>query len=89
MMAAAGMLALSAGSASALTAAKPTIAEAGTIKVDDRDGMHRHRDRNHMMRRHDDDRRYESYRGWHRYSHRPRDWRTRSCIAVGPFWFCP
>lgn len=27
--------------------------------------------------------------GWHRHSHRPRDWRTRGCIAVGPVWFCP
>jgi Ni/Co efflux regulator RcnB len=28
-------------------------------------------------------------RGWHRYSARPRNWRTRGCIIVGPLWFCP
>lgn len=27
--------------------------------------------------------------GWHRYSRRPGDWRTRGCIIVGPVWFCP
>jgi hypothetical protein len=27
--------------------------------------------------------------GWHRYHYRPRDWRTRGCIIVGPIWFCP
>jgi hypothetical protein len=30
-----------------------------------------------------------SPRGWHRYHRRPRDWRTRGCIVVGPIWFCP
>jgi Ni/Co efflux regulator RcnB len=27
--------------------------------------------------------------GWRRFHHRPRDWRTRGCILVGPLWFCP
>jgi len=27
--------------------------------------------------------------GWHRYHARPRDWRTRGCVIVGPVWFCP
>lgn len=26
---------------------------------------------------------------WHRYHSRPRDWRRRGCIIVGPIWFCP
>lgn len=28
-------------------------------------------------------------RGWHRYHARPRDWRDRGCVIVGPVWFCP
>jgi len=28
-------------------------------------------------------------RGWHRFHARPRDWRTRGCVVVGPVWFCP
>jgi hypothetical protein len=28
-------------------------------------------------------------RGWHRHSKRPVYWRTRSCIMVGPLWYCP
>jgi len=27
--------------------------------------------------------------GWRRYGARPRDWRTRGCVLVGPVWFCP
>ena len=27
--------------------------------------------------------------GYRRYTVRPRDWRTRGCIIVGPLWFCP
>ena len=27
--------------------------------------------------------------GWRSYRARPRDWRTRGCIVVGPAWFCP
>lgn len=35
-------------------------------------------------------RRYHSApHGWHRYHHRPGNWRTRGCILVGPVWFCP
>jgi hypothetical protein len=35
-------------------------------------------------------RRYRSApHGWHRYSRRPGNWRTRGCILVGPIWFCP
>ncbi|CAM5377318.1 putative protein OS=Afipia felis OX=1035 GN=NCTC12722_01997 PE=4 SV=1 [Afipia felis] len=28
-------------------------------------------------------------RGYRRYGARPHDWRARSCIMVGPAWFCP
>jgi len=27
--------------------------------------------------------------GWRSYRARPRNWRTRGCIVVGPVWFCP
>lgn len=26
---------------------------------------------------------------WRRYHERPRDWRRRGCVLVGPIWFCP
>lgn len=26
---------------------------------------------------------------WHRYHKRPRNWRSRGCITVGPIWWCP
>lgn len=26
---------------------------------------------------------------WHRHGSRPRDWRTRGCVMVGPIWWCP
>jgi len=35
------------------------------------------------------DRRYSKYQGWHRYHSRPRGWRDRGCVAIGPIWFCP
>lgn len=38
--------------------------------------------------RHGNDHRYNQYRGWHRYNHRPHGWRNRGCVAVGPIWFC-
>lgn len=58
---------------------------AAVVKVDDRrDGReHRRWDRRHW--RHGD---YERH-GWHRFDRRPHDWRSRSCVAVGPVWFCP
>jgi hypothetical protein len=42
---------------------------------------------NHMRFR-NNDRRYDAYRGWNRYNSRPRGWRNRGCVAVGPIWFC-
>jgi hypothetical protein len=62
------------------------------IQVQDRrrgggDDMRRDNDR----RRFAPGRRYdEAPRGWRRHGHRrPHGWRTRGCILVGPFWFCP
>lgn len=28
-------------------------------------------------------------RGWNRYSSRPRNYRSRGCIIIGPVWYCP
>jgi hypothetical protein len=33
--------------------------------------------------------RHNRYRGWHRYRHRPWNWRSRGCVIVGPVWVCP
>ncbi|MFN0218659.1 MAG: hypothetical protein ACKVP4_07590 [Hyphomicrobium sp.] len=27
--------------------------------------------------------------GWRSYKYRPRDYRTRGCIIIGPIWYCP
>ncbi len=51
----------------------------------DRDRDHRDRRRRYRPGRHYG----HAPRGWHRYHDRPRDWRTRGCIVVGPLWFCP
>jgi hypothetical protein len=32
---------------------------------------------------------HNRYRGWHRYHHRPRHWRSLGCVVVGPIWYCP
>jgi len=45
----------------------------------------RHYRRNYGHHRHG----YDRYRGWHRYHHRPRGWRTLGCVLVGPIWYCP
>lgn len=34
------------------------------------------------------DRRYYRYRNYNRYYSRPYNWRSRGCVAFGPFWFC-
>lgn len=44
------------------------------------------RDRSHYRPGHRYDR---APSHWHRYHSRPRDWRRRGCIIVGPIWFCP
>jgi len=45
-----------------------------------------HHDRHHYIPGH----RYHSApHGWHRFDHRPDDWRVRGCVLVGPIWFCP
>ena len=58
-----------------------------------------HRRGDHDRRRGDDHRRTPRWMPghhynrapahWHRYHSRPRDWRRRGCVVVGPFWFCP
>lgn len=55
----------------------------GFTTVDYRRDRDRDHDRRHW-RRGD----YEKH-GWHRFDRRPMDWRRRSCVAVGPVWFCP
>jgi hypothetical protein len=27
--------------------------------------------------------------GWRRYRARPRDYRRRGCVIIGPIWYCP
>jgi hypothetical protein len=44
------------------------------------------RDRSHYRPGHRYDR---APSHWHRYHSRPRDWRRRGCVIVGPIWFCP
>lgn len=91
LAAVAALVAVSASAASAapLTAAKPKFESATEqVRLDPakpRHRMHRHHRHGHWR----DDPRYERYRGWHRYSYRPRGWRDRGCIAIGPIWFCP
>ncbi|MEQ1719469.1 MAG: hypothetical protein ABL907_26335 [Hyphomicrobium sp.] len=48
--------------------------------------QNRHNGGHWKHRRHSD---YSQYRGWNRYSYRPRGWRNRNCVSVGPIWFCP
>jgi Ni/Co efflux regulator RcnB len=74
-------------------ATSPALADYHRDHDRDRDRHHHsHMDRDHHDRHHHyrAGGRYSSApHGWHRYHHRPRDWRTRGCIVVGPIWFCP
>lgn len=87
---AAAFIAVTASSASALPVAKPgqTGADKTTMTEQVRDHRGKYGKRNHWRKDHRHDRRYDKYRGWNRYSHRPRGWRDRGCVAVGPVWFC-
>lgn len=58
---------------------------AGIVNVDWRRDRDRDRDHDRRHWRRGD---YESH-GWRRFERRPHDWRRRSCVAVGPVWFCP
>lgn len=49
----------------------------------------RHSYRHHRYRGHNRRWSHNRYRGWHRYHHRPWNWRSRGCVIVGPVWFCP
>jgi Ni/Co efflux regulator RcnB len=81
--------------------AAPAAFAAPPKHMDDHNRQHMHRPPSHGHHNRPD-RRYRPnhhYRpghhyhaaphGWHRYHYRPRDWRTRGCIVVGPLWFCP
>jgi len=82
-----GSSAASAAPAPAGLAGLSQAKTSGIELVQHRRGHYRHR---HFRRgygtRHY---RHRNYRGWHRYSHRPYNWRSRGCVIVGPVWFCP
>jgi hypothetical protein len=89
-MAFAGLMSTQASAAPLSTAAGVTKAAPSAVEHV-RDGYDRRHDR--WDRRYDrrdwrHDRRYYRYRNWNRYSHRPYNWRSRGCVAVGPVWFC-
>jgi hypothetical protein len=89
------------GAASAAPAhfEKKLAAQSGVVEVQYRghhsSGSHHSSSRGHTYRgpSHNRYRAGSRYRsaphGWHRYNARPRDWRTRGCVIVGPLWFCP
>ena len=85
---AAGLIAMSASAASALPNTNKAMHGSPIAQhVDHRDNDNRN-DGRHRMHHHDNDHRYDAYRGWNRYNSRPRGWRNRGCVAVGPIWFC-
>jgi hypothetical protein len=65
--------------------------QSGTQLVRDghRGHYNRHNYRRHHYRGYNRNWRHNRYRGWHRYHHRPSNWRSRGCVIVGPIWFCP
>lgn len=91
-----GFLALGTALGSSAASAAPAPAglaglsqtQSGIELVQHRRGHYRNR---HFRRGGYNHRRYRhrNYRGWHRYSHRPHNWRSRGCVIVGPIWFCP
>ncbi|MBN9075239.1 MAG: hypothetical protein J0H84_03380 [Rhizobiales bacterium] len=86
------MLKYIAAAAVAITfATSPALADPHRDRDRDHRPHHSYRDRDHHDRRHyRPGSRYDrAPHGWHRYRHRPHDWRTRGCIVVGPLWFCP
>lgn len=71
-------------------AAQVRSVEPGRIELAQRGhdrGLDRPRYRHRELRRGRHHRRPP--RGYRRYHVRPRDWRARRCIAIGPAWFCP
>jgi uncharacterized protein YfaQ (DUF2300 family) len=66
-------------------------ADAGVVKVQNRDGIRRKEIRRRSFNRgyRAGSRHAHPPRGWRRYDRRPGDWRTRGCVIVGPLWFCP
>jgi hypothetical protein len=97
--AAAAFMTVAASGASALPTAKPSqmgVETAATVEQVRHDRRHYRGDRHyrgnrglHRGWRHNrHHNRYDRYRGWNRYSYRPRGWRERGCVSVGPVWFC-
>lgn len=85
--------AIGSSAASAAPAATSVVglsqSQNGIQLVRDRRGD-RHYNRRHYRGRYGHHRGgYDRYRGWHRYHHRPRGWRTLGCVLVGPIWYCP
>lgn len=87
----ASLLACSAASAAPLPSA-PGLKriDAGAVTEVQVRGKRDARPRRTYKRRYTPGRRYRTAPpGYRRYSARPRDWRTRGCVIVGPLWFCP
>jgi hypothetical protein len=85
---------------SAASATPATSGVAGLSKTESVLQLAQYRGRGHDSRRHHSRRHHyrghrhhyrghNRYRGWHRYHHRPYNWRSRGCAVVGPIWFCP
>ena len=88
---AAVLLAVVSTAASAAVAPRTPVSapSADVVEVQDRRDRGRF-DRNLDRRRWVPGRRYDAPPPrWRRYGGRPRDWRSRGCVIVGPVWFCP
>jgi hypothetical protein len=71
----------------AVSLAAPPVVEVQDRRLDRRSFD---RPRGYDRRRYVPGRRYSRPpSNWRQYRARPRDWRTRGCIVVGPVWFCP
>ncbi|MGE0701799.1 MAG: hypothetical protein AB7O57_22060 [Hyphomicrobiaceae bacterium] len=80
--------AASAASAAPVTRTAAPADATHIVEVQHRGDRDRHRD--HDRRRWTPGHRYDSPPPrWRRYGDRPRDWRRRGCVIVGPVWFCP
>ena len=102
---AAGLLAMSAATASALpastagtlqvnatSATEQVVHQRGHLRAKQRlstEPSHRTHSNRRWRSNNHNDHRFDNYRGWNRYSRRPSRWQNRGCVAVGPIWFCP
>ena len=92
MIAAAALLSLASFAPASAAVSVPAAPQVADDVVQVQSGERRRSERGHDGHRHDyrPGRRYDRAPShWHRHSHRPRDWRRRGCIIVGPLWFCP